>query len=116
MGLAPRPGAARVLARRRPFEPFDPFEPAGRDHHRRARPGGHRYRALAGPPRDGSVMTGVLLRATHVTRRFGAFTAGGDVSMRGQPGEGAGPLGANGAGKTPPVPGLLGLIAVGPGR
>src|SRR2546430_12421952 len=80
MGLAPRPGAARVLARRRPFEPFDPFEPAGRDHHRRARPGGHRYRALAGPPRDGSVMTGVLLRATHVTRRFGAFTADVDAS------------------------------------
>ena len=27
-------------------------------------------------------MTGVLLRAGHVTRRFGAFTAVDDVSMR----------------------------------
>ena len=32
-------------------------------------------------------MTGVLLSATHVTRRFGAFTAVDDVSMRVQPGE-----------------------------
>ena len=41
----------RVLARRGPFRPFSPVKSAGRDHRRRARPGGHRHRALAGPPR-----------------------------------------------------------------
>ena len=110
MGLAPGPGPARVLARR------GPFESAGRDHRRRARPGGHRHRALAGPPRRGSVMTGVLLRAGRVTRRFGAFTAVDDVSMQVHPGEVVGLLGANGAGKTTLIRMLLGLIAVTSGR
>ena len=63
LGLAPGAGAARVLARRRPYDPFKPFDPgkpAGRDHRRRAGPGGHRHRALAGPPRlpSTAVMTG----------------------------------------------------------
>ena len=40
-------------------------------------------------------MTDTLLRATHVTRRFGAFTAVDDVSMQLQPGEVVGLLGAN---------------------
>ena len=61
-------------------------------------------------------MTGVLLRATHVTRRFGAFTAVDDVSMQLRPGEVAGLLGANGAGKTTLIRMLLGLIAVTSGR
>ena len=61
-------------------------------------------------------MTDTLLRATHVTRRFGAFTAVDDVSMRLQPGEVAGLLGANGAGKTTLIRMLLGLIAVTSGR
>jgi ABC-2 type transport system ATP-binding protein/ribosome-dependent ATPase len=61
-------------------------------------------------------MTGVLLRAAHVTRRFGAFTAVDDVSMRVRPGEVAGLLGANGAGKTTLIRMLLGLIAVTSGR
>ena len=81
-----------------------------------ARPGGHRHRALAGPPQHGAVMTDTLLRATHVTRRFGAFTAVDDVSMQLQPGEVAGLLGANGAGKTTLIRMLLGLIAVTSGR
>jgi ABC-2 type transport system ATP-binding protein len=61
-------------------------------------------------------MTGVLLRAAHVTRRFGAFTAVDDVSMQVQRGEVAGLLGANGAGKTTLIRMLLGLIAVTSGR
>ena len=90
--------------------------PAGRDHHGRAGPGGHRHRALAGAPQHGPVMTGVLLRAGHVTRRFGAFTAVDDVSMQVQVGEVVGLLGANGAGKTTLIRMLLGLIAVTSGR
>ena len=61
-------------------------------------------------------MTGVLLRAGHVTRRFGAFTAVDDVSMQVQVGEVVGLLGANGAGKTTLIRMLLGLIAVTSGR
>jgi ABC-type multidrug transport system ATPase subunit len=61
-------------------------------------------------------MTGVLLRAGHVTRRFGAFTAVDDVSMRVQAGEVVGLLGANGAGKTTLIRMLLGLLAVTSGR
>ena len=61
-------------------------------------------------------MTGVLLRAGHVTRRFGTFTAVDDVSMHVQPGEVVGLLGANGAGKTTLIRMLLGLIAATSGR
>ena len=56
-------------------------------------------------------MTGVLLRAERVSRRFGAFTAVQDVTMRVGPGEVVGLLGANGAGKTTLIRMLLGLIA-----
>ena len=61
-------------------------------------------------------MTSVLLRAGHVTRRFGTFTAVDDVSIHVQSGEVVGLLGANGAGKTTLIRMLLGLIAVTSGR
>jgi ABC-2 type transport system ATP-binding protein/ribosome-dependent ATPase len=61
-------------------------------------------------------MTAVQLRARHVTRRFGPFTAVDDVSMQVQPGEVVGLLGANGAGKTTLIRMLLGLIAATSGR
>jgi ABC-type multidrug transport system ATPase subunit len=61
-------------------------------------------------------MTDVLLRAGHVTRRFGRLTAVDDVSMQVQPGEVVGLLGANGAGKTTLIRMLLGLIAATSGR
>jgi len=57
-------------------------------------------------------VTGVLLRARHVIRRFGTFTAVDDVSMHVQPGEVVGLLGANGAGKTTLIRMLLGLLPV----
>ncbi len=57
-------------------------------------------------------MTGVLLRAGHVTRRFGRLTAVDDVSVQVRPGEVVGLLGANGAGKTTLIRMLLGLVAV----
>jgi ABC-2 type transport system ATP-binding protein/ribosome-dependent ATPase len=61
-------------------------------------------------------MTAVQLRARHVTRRFGSFTAVDDVSMQVQPGEVVGLLGANGGGMTTLIRMLLGLIAVTSGR
>jgi ABC-2 type transport system ATP-binding protein len=61
-------------------------------------------------------MTDIQLRARHVTRRFGPFTAVDDVSMQVRPGEVVGLLGANGAGKTTLIRMLLGLIAVTSGR
>ena len=54
----------------------------------------------------------VLLRADRVSRRFGAFTAVEDVTMRVGPGEVVGLLGANGAGKTTLIRMLLGLLAM----
>ncbi len=58
------------------------------------------------------VQPAVLLRADRVSRRFGAFTAVEDVTMRVGPGEVVGLLGANGAGKTTLIRMLLGLLAM----
>ena len=58
----------------------------------------------------------VLLRAEHVTRRFGSFTAVDDVSMHVAAGEVVGLLGANGAGKTTLLRMLLGLLATSDGE
>jgi ABC-type multidrug transport system ATPase subunit len=52
----------------------------------------------------------VLAEAVGVTRRFGAFTAVSDVSMRVAEGEIVGLIGANGAGKTTLIRMLLGLL------
>ena len=61
-------------------------------------------------------MTGVLVRADAVTRRFGKFTAVNQVSMHVRRGEVVGLLGANGAGKTTLMRMLLGLLATDAGR
>jgi ABC-2 type transport system ATP-binding protein len=61
-------------------------------------------------------MTGVLVRADTVTRRFGKFTAVNQVSMQVRRGEVVGLLGANGAGKTTLMRMLLGLLATDAGR
>ena len=57
----------------------------------------------------------VALRADAVTRRFGAFTAVDEVSIRVGHGEVVGLLGANGAGKTTLMRMLLGLLPVSSG-
>jgi len=51
-----------------------------------------------------------LVEASHVTRRFGSFTAVDDVSIAVGAGEVVGLLGANGAGKTTLIRMLLGLL------
>lgn len=56
-------------------------------------------------------MSGPLVAAFDVTRRFGHFTAVDGVSMEVNPGEVVGLLGANGAGKTTLMRLLLGLLA-----
>jgi ABC-2 type transport system ATP-binding protein/ribosome-dependent ATPase len=57
-----------------------------------------------------------VLDVDHVTRRFGPFTAVDDASLRVDPGEVVGLLGANGAGKTTVVRMVLGLLAPSAGR
>ena len=57
-----------------------------------------------------------LLRAEHVTRRFGSLTAVDDATMHVRAGEVVGLLGANGAGKTTLLRMLLGLLPVTQGR
>ena len=51
-----------------------------------------------------------VLRATHLTRRFGQVVANDDISLRVRPGEVVGLLGHNGAGKTTLVSQIVGLL------
>ena len=51
-----------------------------------------------------------VLKVSHLTKRFGSFTAVEDVSFDIQPGEILGLLGPNGAGKTTTFQMLLGLV------
>jgi ABC-2 type transport system ATP-binding protein len=51
-----------------------------------------------------------ILTVSHLTKRFGSFTAVNDVSFEIKPGEILGLLGPNGAGKTTTIQMLLGLI------
>jgi ABC-2 type transport system ATP-binding protein/ribosome-dependent ATPase len=55
-------------------------------------------------------MTGSLLIARSLTRRFGSFTAVDGVDLGVEPGEVVGLLGANGAGKTTLIRMVLGLL------
>ena len=57
-----------------------------------------------------------VLNVSHLTKRFGAFTAVEDVSFHVNPGEIVGLLGPNGAGKTTTFHMLLGLITPTSGR
>jgi len=51
-----------------------------------------------------------IISASHLTRRFGSFTAVDDVSFEVDPGQVIGYLGPNGSGKTTTIRMLLGLI------
>jgi ABC-2 type transport system ATP-binding protein len=55
-------------------------------------------------------MTTPVLHVSHLTKRFGDFTAVDDVSFDIKPGEILGVLGPNGAGKTTTIQMLLGLV------
>ena len=55
-------------------------------------------------------MTTPVLQVSHLTKRFGVFTAVDDVSFDVNPGEILGLLGPNGAGKTTTFQMLLGLV------
>ena len=55
-------------------------------------------------------MTAPVLQVTHLSKRFGDFTAVNDVSFEMKPGEILGVLGPNGAGKTTTIQMLLGLV------
>ena len=61
-------------------------------------------------------MTGSLLTARSLTRRFGSFTAVDEVDLTVEPGEVVGLLGANGAGKTTLIRMVLGLLHPSAGR
>src|SRR5438477_8840664 len=57
--------------------------------------------SVADPPvRGGDSATPPLIRARHLTKRFGTFTAVDDIDFDVAPGEAFGFLGPNGAGKT----------------
>jgi ABC-2 type transport system ATP-binding protein len=84
--------------------------PAPARAHTARNPGSNSVNAGGAPNPSPASAPSPLLEASTVTKRFGSFVAVDNVSLRVEPGEIVGLLGANGAGKTTLMRMLLGLL------